>query len=204
MNFRTLGKEGAPELMLIPGLGVSWEIFRPLIDLLFDRYRIIAVEVDGFTPGVHTEFTSVEDQAVQVSRYISTRHGGRICCAYGLSLGGKILSKVLERNEVTIEHSILDAAPLLPLPKWLIGPLRNMQAGNVWSCITGQVSGIGFSTHIISMCCSTNAGRHILSEGSRQYWTAIDRSIRTGSNLSRKQIFITGMGPRRPLWLNIR
>lgn len=134
MNFRTFGKEGAPELMLIPGLGVSWEIFRPLIDLLYDRYRIIAVEVDGFTPGVHTEFTSVEDQAVQVSRYISTRHGGRICCAYGLSLGGKILSKVLERNEVTIEHSILDAAPLLPLPKWLIGPLMHMQAGNVWSC----------------------------------------------------------------------
>ena len=60
------------------------------------------------------------------------------------------------------------------------------------AAITGQVSGIGFSTHIISMCCSTNAGRHILSEGSRQYWTAIDRSIRTGSNLSRKQIFITG------------
>ena len=51
-----------------------------------------------------------------------------------VSLGGKILSRVLERNEVTIEHSILDAAPLLSLPKWLVGPLRYLQAGNVWSC----------------------------------------------------------------------
>ena len=37
-------------------------------------------------------------------------------------------------SEVKIEHSILDAAPILPLPRWLVGPLRYLQAGNVWSC----------------------------------------------------------------------
>lgn len=134
MNFRIYGKEEAPLLMLIPGLGVSCEIFLPLIDLLGDRFRIVAVEVDGFTLGVHTRFTSVDDQAGQVIEYIRMQHGGKISCAYGLSLGGKILSRVLERNEVVIDHSILDAAPLLPLPNWLIGPLRYIQAGNVWTC----------------------------------------------------------------------
>ena len=134
MNFRIFGKEGAPVLMLIPGLGVSYEIFNPLIELLCGHFHIVAVEVDGFTLGVHTNFTSIDDQAAQVSRYIDMHHKGKINCAYGLSLGGKILSRVLERNEVVIEHSILDAAPLLPLPEWLIGPLRYMQAGNVWSC----------------------------------------------------------------------
>lgn len=134
MNFKTFGKEGAPVLMLIPGLGVSFEIFKPLIELVDAHFHIVAVEVDGFTLGVHTKFTSIDDQAAQVSRYICQHHAGKICCAYGLSLGGKILSRVLERNEVIIGHSILDAAPLLPLPKWLVGPLRYMQAGNVWSC----------------------------------------------------------------------
>ncbi len=134
MNFKTFGKEGAPVLMLIPGLGVSYEIFLPLVGLLKDRFRIVAVEVDGFTIGVNTEFTSIDDQARQVKEYINAHHSGSICCAYGLSLGGKILSRVLERNEITIEHSILDAAPLLPLPKWLVSPLRYLQAGNVWSC----------------------------------------------------------------------
>ena len=66
MNFRTFGKEGAPVLMLIPGLGVSYEIFMPLADLLKDRLSIVAVEVDGFTIGVHTEFTSIDDQARQI------------------------------------------------------------------------------------------------------------------------------------------
>ena len=134
MNFRTFGKDEAPVLMLIPGLGVSYEIFLPLVDLLKEKFHVIAVEIDGFTIGVHTEFTSIDDQARQVTEYIKGYHSGSICCAYGLSLGGKILSRILERNEVTIEHSILDAAPLLPLPEWLVGPLRYLQAGNVWSC----------------------------------------------------------------------
>ena len=54
--------------------------------------------------------------------------------AYGLSLGGKILSRILERNEIVIDHAIMDAAPLLPLPKWSVDPLRYYQSFNVWTC----------------------------------------------------------------------
>ena len=134
MDFKVFGKEGAPTLLLIPGLGVSYEIFLPLIGLLEDRFRIVAAQVDGFTLGTFTRFTSVDDQAVQVIAHVKAQYGGRLDCAYGLSLGGKILSRVLERDEVTIDHAILDAAPLLPLPKWLVGPLRYYQCANVWTC----------------------------------------------------------------------
>jgi hypothetical protein len=34
MGFKIFGKEGSTTLMLIPGLGVSYEIFLPLIDIL--------------------------------------------------------------------------------------------------------------------------------------------------------------------------
>jgi len=134
MNFRTFGNKNAPTLLLIPGLGVSYEIFLPLIRLTEEKFRIIAVEVDGFTLGKHTRFTSVDDQAAQVIAYVREHHAGHLHCAYGLSLGGKILSRMLERNEMTINHAILDAAPLLPLPGWLINPLRYYQAANVWTC----------------------------------------------------------------------
>ena len=134
MDFKVYGKEEAPTLMLIPGLGVSYEIFLPLMDLLKDKFRIIAVQVDGFTLGVHTKFTSIDDQAAQVIAHIKDRYDGHLDGAYGLSLGGKILSRVLERDEVTIDHAVLDAAPLLPLPKWLVGPLRYYQCANVWTC----------------------------------------------------------------------
>ena len=134
MDFKVFGKEGGPKLMLIPGLGVSYEIFLPLINLQKERFQIIAVQVDGFTLGKYTEFTSIDDEAAQVIAHIKTQYDGHLDCAYGLSLGGKILSRVLERNEVTIDHAVLDAAPLLPLPKWLVGPLRYYQCANVWTC----------------------------------------------------------------------
>ena len=147
MNFQIFGNEkaptfhptrtssmGAPTLLLIPGLGVSYEIFLPLIRLTEDKFRIIAAELDGFTLGRHTRFTSVDDQAAQVIAYVQEHHNGHLDCAYGLSLGGKILSRILERNEIEVDHAVLDAAPLLPLPRWLVGPLRYYQAGNVWTC----------------------------------------------------------------------
>jgi hypothetical protein len=134
MDFKVFGKEGGPKLMLIPGLGVSYEIFLPLINLQKEKFQIIAVQVDGFTLGKYTEFTSIDDEAAQVIAHIKTQYDGHLDCAYGLSLGGKILSRVLERNEVTIDHAVLDAAPLLPLPKWLVGPLRYYQCANVWTC----------------------------------------------------------------------
>ena len=120
--------------MLIPGLGVSYEIFIPLIQILKNDFHIIAVEVDGFVLGKHTCFTSIDDQAVQTIDYIKKYHDGRLDCAYGLSLGGKILSRILERDEIVVNHAILDAAPLLPLPKLLVGPLRYLQCLNVWTC----------------------------------------------------------------------
>lgn len=134
MNFRTFGNTTAPTLMLIPGLGVSYEIFLPLIELVQDRFHVIAVEVDGFTLDRYTEFTSVDDQARQIVEYVREHHGAHLNVAYGLSLGGKILSRVLERNELVIDHAVLDAAPLLPLPRWLVGPLRYLQCANVWTC----------------------------------------------------------------------
>lgn len=117
MYFELFGKEEGKTLLLIPGLGVSYQLFNPLVDLLDKEYRIVVVQVDGFVLGHHTQFTSIDDQAAQVIAYIKQHFNGEIDCTYGLSLGGKILSRVLERNEITISHAILDAAPLLPLPR---------------------------------------------------------------------------------------
>lgn len=43
---KTFGNIGAHAILLIPDLGVSYEIFRPLIGKLEDRFYVIAVQVD--------------------------------------------------------------------------------------------------------------------------------------------------------------
>ena len=70
MNFQLFGDPKTPTLLLIPGLGVSYEIFLPLIKQMEDRFRIIAAEVDGFTLAKQTRFTSLDDQAAQVIDYL--------------------------------------------------------------------------------------------------------------------------------------
>lgn len=134
MKFHSLGKQGAQVVMLLPGLGVSYEVFMPLIGLLEGHYHVIAAEVDGFTLGTNTHFTSIDDQAAQVARHITEHHNGKVECIYGLSMGGKILSRLLERGEVEVAHAIMDAAPLMALPRWLAGPFSHLQSANVWSC----------------------------------------------------------------------
>ena len=134
MEFHSYGNQTNPTLILLPGLGVSHEIFLPLVELLKDRFFIVTAEVDGFLLGKPSRFTSVDDQAAQAIQYVQEHLGGKLDVAYGLSLGGKILSRILERNEITVNHAVMDAAPLLPLPKWTVGPLRYYQAFNVWTC----------------------------------------------------------------------
>ena len=134
MTFNTYGQSKNSSLLLIPGLGVSYEIFLPLIGLLKNSFHIIAVGIDGFLLGKESQFTSVDDQAAQAMKYVQENLDGHLDVAYGLSLGGKILSRMLERNEIVVDHAIMDAAPLLPLPKRSVDPLRYYQSANVWTC----------------------------------------------------------------------
>lgn len=134
MLFHTYGNKNGPKLMLLPGLGVSYKIFLPLIELLREDFYIVAVEVDGFILGTYTQFTTIDDQADQANSYIKEQLNGHLDYAYGLSMGGKILSRMLERDETSISHAVLDAAPLLPLTRCLVVPLSYYQALNVWTC----------------------------------------------------------------------
>ena len=62
MTFKTYGDPVMPSLFLLPGLGVSYEIFLPLIHVLEDRFYIVAAGIDGFLLEQESQFTSVDDQ----------------------------------------------------------------------------------------------------------------------------------------------
>lgn len=96
MDFHIYGTQGQPTLLLLPGLGVSHEIFLPLIERLQDKFYIVAAGVDGFLIGKPSRFTSVDDQAAQAIQYVKNELSEHLDVAYGLSLGGKILSRMME------------------------------------------------------------------------------------------------------------
>ena len=139
MLFNTFGNPTHKTLMLVHGLGVSYQVFNPLIEHLQAHYHIIAVQVDGFlidsnNKPISSVFTSIDDQVEQLVEHVRSAYDGHLDAAYGLSMGGCIVAKLQERSEITINHVILDGAPLSPLPRWLIDPLRYYQSFNVWCC----------------------------------------------------------------------
>ena len=78
MTFNTYGNKDYHSLLLIPGLGVSYEIFLPLIELLKDNFFIVAVGIDGFLLGQESQFTSVDDQAAQAIDYVQKNLNGHL------------------------------------------------------------------------------------------------------------------------------
>lgn len=75
MDFHIYGIKGKPTLLLLPGLGVSHEIFLPLIERLQEQFNIIAAGVDGFLIGKPSHFTSVDDQAAHMEVFDGMNHG---------------------------------------------------------------------------------------------------------------------------------
>ena len=137
MLFNTFGNTTKKTLLLVHGLGVSYQVFNPLIEYLQAQYHIIAAQVDGFLINAENKpipsvFTSIDNQVDQLVQYIRTTYGGHLDAAYGLSMGGCIVGKLQERADINIDHVILDGAPLMPLPRWSIDPLRYYQSFNVW------------------------------------------------------------------------
>lgn len=107
MQFYEFGKEGNPVVMLIPGTGSSWQgEFSGVIDGLTKDYKIICVGFDGHDDNDHNTFRHINDQILGTEEYIKKHYNGHLYGAYGSSLGGSVLGKLLERSNVQIDIAI--------------------------------------------------------------------------------------------------
>jgi pimeloyl-ACP methyl ester carboxylesterase len=107
MQFYEFGKEDKPAIMLIPGTGCSWQgEFSQVIDGLAKDYRIICVSFDGHDEHDHNTFRHINDQILGTEKYIKEHYNGHLYGVYGSSLGGSVLGKLLQRNNVKIDIAI--------------------------------------------------------------------------------------------------
>lgn len=141
MLFNTFGNPTHKTLMLVHGLGVSYQVFHPLIELLQARYCIIAVQVDGFLIGddnkpISSVFPSIDDQVDQLVEYICTTHNGHLDAAYGLSMGGCIVGKLQERTDITIDTSSSMRLPWFPCRAGVSTPCAITRASTCGAAIT--------------------------------------------------------------------
>ncbi len=109
MNFHEFGQENKDIIIMIHGLSMTWDMFEDAIDILKDEYHIIAAAVPGHDPHTKEDFTTVEEIASLIERYLLEKEYNYILCLYGLSMGGGIAIRMLADNRIHFQNAIIDA-----------------------------------------------------------------------------------------------
>ena len=185
MTFNTYGDKANPSLLLIPGLGVSYEIFLPLIDILKDQFHIVAAGIDGFLLGKESAFTSVDDQAGQIIE---------VC-----RLAERFFHACLSEMRLSSATPLWTRHPYCHSQNGLWIPFATIRALMSGPVTTGPASGGGCSIPIILMCFWMNAGKCGHTARERRCATDTKTSIPISWSQFKGPISTSGMEPRRPL-----
>ena len=113
MKFYTFGKEDLPAILLFPGTCCHWKLnFGEVIQLLERDFHMVCASYDGFDETEDTIFPDMLLETERIESYIREHYNGRICAAYGCSLGGSFVGLLVQRGNIHIDHAILGSSDL--------------------------------------------------------------------------------------------
>ena len=123
MNCREYGTEHRETIFLLHGGGLSWWSCREAAELLQARWHVVLPILDGHA-GSDRSFTTIEENAAELIRWIDERLGGSVLLIGGLSLGAQVLLEMLSQRGDICRHAFVESAAVLPdkLTHALIGP----------------------------------------------------------------------------------
>lgn len=112
MKFYTFGQPSRPVLLLLPGTCCSWRSFQEVVPLLTPDFYVVCASYDGFDETENTIFPDMLTETQKIEAYLQETFGGRICAAYGCSLGGSFVGLLVQCKNVHIDHGILGSSNL--------------------------------------------------------------------------------------------
>ena len=113
MNYIEYGKEHNEVIILLHGGGLSWWNYREVAEQLSSDYHIILPILDGHAKS-DTDFSSIEDNAAEIIKFIDERFGGSVLLIGGLSLGGQILLETLAQRMDICQYALIESALTIP------------------------------------------------------------------------------------------
>jgi len=114
MVVKEYGKTNKDTIILLHGGGLSWWNYEEVSELLKDEYHIILPILDGHA-GSSNDFTTIEDNADEIIKYIDDNYKGNVKLIGGLSLGGQVLLDILSKRDNICEYAIIESALVYPM-----------------------------------------------------------------------------------------
>jgi pimeloyl-ACP methyl ester carboxylesterase len=116
------GRQGAPSIVFLHGVGASGWMWYPQIAALSD-YHCLNVDLPGHGKSNPIEWISFADTADQVAVLIRERAINRQAHVVGLSLGGHVALVLMERHPDMVDRAIISGVTAEPMPnRWLLKP----------------------------------------------------------------------------------
>lgn len=95
-------------LLFLPCTAEPVWAFAETIALLSEQWHVFQVVFDGHEPEEPGDFTSVEQTVDEVTAYLKNHGVVHLDAAYGCSLGGACLTRLLALGEIPVSRAIID------------------------------------------------------------------------------------------------
>ena len=120
MTYHEFGKENEKVIMLIHPAVVMWDYFEYVIPLLEKDYHLIIPALQGYDPENKSDFTSIEEIAEELERWLGAQGMTTVECIYGCSMGGAVVTKLLANGKIYFNHAIIDGGITPYQLPWLL------------------------------------------------------------------------------------
>ena len=108
MKILEHGQTQEKTLLFLPCTAEPVWAFAATIELLSQKWHVFQVVYDGHQPEYPGDFTSVEQTVDKITAYLKDRGVSRLDAAYGCSLGGACLTRMLALGEMPVGRAIID------------------------------------------------------------------------------------------------
>lgn len=99
--------------MLLHGGGLSWWNYREAAVQLQHQYHVILPILDGHA-GSNADFTTIEDCAANILRWIQEHLNGHVLMIGGLSLGAQVALEMLAQKPDICQYALIESANVVP------------------------------------------------------------------------------------------
>ena len=114
MNYVEYGKENSDVIILLHAGGLSWWNYKEVAERLQTDYHVVLPILDGHA-GCDKQFTTIENNALDIIEFVNSKLGGSVLMMGGLSLGGQILLEILSQRKDICKCSSC-GGKIIPLP----------------------------------------------------------------------------------------
>ena len=113
LNYVEYGKENSDVIILLHGGGLSWWNYKEVAERLQTDYHVVLPILDGHA-GCDKQFTTIENNALDIIEFVNSKLGGSVLMMGGLSLGGQILLEILSQRKDICKYAIVESVLVIP------------------------------------------------------------------------------------------